>query len=141
MCVKCAGQHDIRSCSRIIETPPIAKALTWPIIPSVLHYWLFWSKRLLVKKETCAKLSTKHAPPSTEIQNKARNIICNGRITSTTLTASANRTFSQSETIRSNRRYQSNRPGQFLKIISLVRKYYTKCTNNLERVVDEQQDS
>ena len=51
-CVKCAGQYDIRSCSKILETPPIAKALTWPIIASILHYWLFWPKRLLVKEES-----------------------------------------------------------------------------------------
>ena len=85
------------------------------------------------KNPTCAKFSTKHAPSSTELptpypkqcprrllpdsgklQNKARNIICKGRITSTILTASANRTSSQSET-RSNKGYQSNRPGSVFK--------------------------
>ena len=54
-------------------------------------------------------------PYSGKPQNKVRNIICKSRITSTTPTASANWTSSESETNRSNRRYQSNKPRPVLK--------------------------
>ena len=157
VCVKCAGQHDSRECSKKPETPPIcancggehpANYSKCPALQAFLtkkasyqqqHQILTYRQTIPSPQAFPVLQAKQYQNPAPTIHKSTESRHLNPHISYANITSRATHPISISRTAENNamkgiEEVKTADLDTFFKIISLIKKYYVNCTNNLDRV-------